>query len=132
LEGEKKGYLKNGRVLAGNEKLRELSKRNQKGKTVRLTASQREHVKEAILKGAARAGEQVIALAVCSNHVHLVIRYTGKTIERTVRRLKNAGYFALRKAGFEGRVWTRGYDKRFCFDQRSLGERVSYVKGHGG
>jgi len=37
---------------------------------------------------------------------------------------------ALQKSGYDGKVWTRGYDKRFCFDQKGLRERTKYVEGH--
>ena len=60
----------------------------------------------------------------------VVIAEGGQRIERVVSRLKSAGYYALREGGFRGRVWTRGYDKRFCFDEESLRTRVDYVKGH--
>jgi len=130
LEGEKKGYVKKGQVREGNEKLREKSKRNQKQVTVRLARRQRAVVSEAIPAGAARTGENILAIAVLSNHVHVVVRYNGRPIGRTVSRLKNAAYFALRKDGFASRVWTRGYDKRYCFDEESLRARVDYVKGH--
>jgi hypothetical protein len=53
-----------------------------------------------------------------------------RPIEETVRRYKNASTVALREKGLEGRVWTRGYDKRFCFDEASLEERIRYVQGH--
>jgi hypothetical protein len=59
-----------------------------------------------------------------------VVDYVPRPIEDLVRRYKNAGYFALRKEGFVGRVWTRGYDKRFCFDEKALKERIRYVEGH--
>jgi len=67
---------------------------------------------------------------VCSNHVHIVVGYDGRPIEETVRRYKNVSTVALREKGLEGKVWTRGYDKRFCFDEASLEERIRYVKGH--
>lgn len=29
-----------------------------------------------------------------------------------------------------GRVWTKGYDKRYCFDEKALRERIAYVERH--
>jgi REP element-mobilizing transposase RayT len=130
LEGEKKGYVKKGQILEGNETLREKSKRNQKDATVRLSKKQRSVVSEAILAGAARTGENVFAIAVLSNHVHIVVHYNGKPIGRTVSRLKKTAYYAMRECGFRGRLWTRGYDRRYCFDEESLRARVDYVKRH--
>ena len=58
------------------------------------------------------------------------VGYDVRPIEETVRRYKNASTVALREKGLEGKVWTRGYDKRFCFDEASLEERIRYVQGH--
>ena len=131
LEGEKKGYVKKGRVLEGDEKLRERGRQNQKHSTVRLARRQRVIIKEAILAGAASTGEDILAIAVSSNHVHVVLHNNGRPIWRTVSRLKNAGFQAMREQGFKGRLWTRGYDKRYCFDEGALRSRVDYVKRHG-
>lgn len=39
---------------------------------------------------------------------------------------------ALHNNGVIGKVWTNGYDKRFCFDTDSLTMRIEYVKRHSG
>jgi len=67
---------------------------------------------------------------VCSNHVHAVVGCDGQDIEEIAGRFKNAGRVALKDVGFEGKVWTRGYDKRFCFDEKDLRARVAYVNKH--
>ncbi len=49
------------------------------------------------------------------------------------QRQKNAAAFdrvALQAKGFVRRVWTRGYDKRYCFDEKSLKDRMDYVGRH--
>jgi len=67
---------------------------------------------------------------VYSSHVHLVVGYVGKNIGRLVGRYKAAGRKALENDGLTGKVWTRGYDKRFCFDEKDLRARVAYVNRH--
>ena len=64
--------------------------------------------------------------------MHAVIGEGGKPIGKVVSRLKSAAYYALRERGIDGRMWTRGYDKRFCFDEISLEDRVTYVMRHKG
>ena len=130
LQGDKRGYVKDGKVLRGNYKLREINKINQKGSKVKLSKSSREIVKKAILQEALRIGHTIYAIEICSNHVHLVAEYDGSEIGDAVSRYKNAGYFALRKIGFKGRVWTKGFDKRYCFDEGELKARIDYVNGH--
>ena len=66
----------------------------------------------------------MLALAVCSNHIHIVLSYTGKPIEKTVGRLKNAARVALHKNGLEARVWSKGFDKK------AFKNRVNYAWKH--
>jgi len=49
-------------------------------------------------------------------------------IEKVVAYYKTAGRLALKGMGCTGKVWTRGYDKRFCFDRASLRRRIEYVQ----
>lgn len=98
---------------------------------MRLNRRQKENVRAAIVDCALKAGERLLAIAVQSNHVHVVVGSGGKDVGRVASRLKNAGYFSLREEGFEGRVWARGYDTRFCFDEAALRARIGYVEGHG-
>jgi hypothetical protein len=36
----------------------------------------------------------------------------------------------LKKTGLMKRVWTRGFDKQFCFNDRVLEKRIKYVLRH--
>jgi hypothetical protein len=47
-----------------------------------------------------------------------------------VRHYKGSAQAALRKVGVAGRIWTKGFDKRYCFDQQTLQNRINYVKSH--
>jgi len=38
----------------------------------------------------------------------------------------------MRQALNCGRIWTSGYDKRFCFDENELNTRIDYVQRHAG
>ena len=97
---------------------------------VRLNKWEGAAVREAILEARKRYGQKIPAIAVRLNHVHLVCEYVDVPIGRVVGYYKNAGRKALKRMGFEGRLWTRGYDKRFCFDEAALAERIRYVQGH--
>jgi REP element-mobilizing transposase RayT len=130
LQGDKRGYVKKGEVLKGDAGRERVKRARQKRKTVRLKKEQRRVVERAIVDEMRRVGTRVHAISVWSNHVHIVAECSEMAIEDFVRRCKNAAYYALRREGFEGRVWTRGYDKRFCFDEKSLKDRVGYVQRH--
>ena len=64
-----------------------------------------------------RLEQQILALTVQTWHVHVVV---GATHEDAAR-------WGVRS----GRpIWSRHYDKRFCFDRESLVRRVRYVERH--
>lgn len=131
LQGDKRGYVKYGKVLGENKSLREANIAYQRSRAVKLKRDEREIVRKAIENEAGMLGQEIYAPSVCSNHVHVVVDNIDEPIDRTAGRYKRAGTMALRRNGFEGRVWTKGYDKRFCFDKKALREKVKYVKRHG-
>jgi REP element-mobilizing transposase RayT len=130
LQGDERGYVKKGKILGENPKLKKANVESMPRNEVRLNKKQQEIVKEAIIKEAEKTKEEILALAVCSNHIHMVLRYAIKPIEKTAGLFKNAARVALQKEGFVGRVWTRGYDKRYCFDEKSLKNRIEYINKH--
>ena len=130
LQGDERGYVKHGKIMSGDPKILEASRRLQKSAPVKLDSEQRAIAHQAILDEAKRIGHTIEALVVCSNHVHLAARPCREPIEEIVSRYKNIAMFALRKHGQVGRIWTRGFDKRFCFTPDSLNQRIEYVKKH--
>ena len=102
-----------------------------KGPAVRLRRKEKEIVREALVEAAKRFKQRLRGIAVHSNHVHIVCEYVEVPIGVLVGHYKNAGRKALKKSGFEGRVWTRGYNKRYCFDEKALQDRIEYVQRHG-
>jgi len=130
LPGDERGYVKHGKTLAGDSRILKASQERQKSAIVKLDSRQKTYVRRAILDEAERIGQTIEALAVCTNHVHLVARPSRESIEAAVSRYKNVAMFALRKQNHLGRLWTRGFDKRFCFDERSLKDRIEYVQRH--
>lgn len=130
LQGDMRGYVKKGKVLRGNENLQKTNRKYQKDKSVRLTKANRQIVRKAILKEAERLGQTIYSMAVCSNHVHIVANRIDEKIGKVAGRYKRAGTVALKGKGFIGKVWTKGFDKRFCFDEKSLRDKIDYVRRH--
>jgi REP element-mobilizing transposase RayT len=130
LQGDKRRYVKDGEILQADKELEEANKRQQKSGTVRLTNEQKNIVKEAILKEAQRIGQEVLAILVFSNHVHIVVGSTNESIENTVSRYKNVATCALKKTGLTERIWTRGFNKRFCFSSEEVKQKIAYVCNH--
>lgn len=130
LQGDKRGYVKNGKILCKNDALLQSNLKRLKNPATRLDAEHCAIVKRAIIKKSQEIRQQIYAIAVCSNHVHIVAQRIDESIEKVVSYYKNSARVALREKGFVGRVWTRGFDKRFCFDRDELESKIKYVKDH--
>lgn len=130
LQGDERGFVKNGQVLPANRVLKEFNSEMQKYETVKLDSQQQKVTEQAILEKAKAIGQKIFALAVCSNHVHIVLENTFEPVGKIASCYKNAARVALRKHGFNKRLWTRGFDKRYCFNSNDLNRRAQYVIKH--
>jgi hypothetical protein len=130
LQGDKRKFVKDGRVLPPDSNLAESNLRNLQKPPVSLTSIQKQIVYHAIIEKSLQLRQKILALSVRNYHVHFVVAYDGTPIENSVRHYKNVALVALRKNGFTGRVWATGFNKGFCFDERSLQNRINYVNRH--
>ena len=130
LQGDKRGFVKGGKILSGNKVLESINKTKQKAKKVRLSKKDIEIIENALLKKTKQLNQKVYALAVCKNHIHLVLENIELAIGNVVIHYKRACKAALAKNGFKGKAWTGGYDKRYIYEQKSLDKRINYVKRH--
>ncbi|MFB0524407.1 MAG: hypothetical protein ACETVZ_02635 [Phycisphaerae bacterium] len=130
LQGDNRGYVKDGKILPGNQQILLANRRLQRSETIKLNPEQRAIVHQAILDEAKRIVQKIDAIAVCEHHVHIVARPCQESIPQIVSRYKNVAMFALCKNAQIGRVWTRGFDKRFCFTEEDLKHRIDYVSKH--
>jgi REP element-mobilizing transposase RayT len=130
LQGDKRPYVKDGRTLPANEPLADANKEALAKEPVRFNRQHCQIVEEAIRQKAVQFGQQIYALVVCYNHLHLVVGYVPKPIDFVVQHYKAAGLVALRKVGIHGKVWTKGFYTRYCFDEATLQQKIKYVNGH--
>ncbi len=130
LQGDERGYVKDGQILEANEALHKANTEAQKDATVKLSKESRQVVKDAILKEAKELGQEIHAISVRSTHVHIVGSWVDEKIEKVAGRYKKAATDALRENGFAGTVWTKGFDKRYCFSEKDLQQRINYVERH--
>ena len=130
LPGDKRGYVKDGQILQGDEVMLQLCKKLQKGPTIQLNKQEKEIVYQAISQETRRISQKVEALAVCTNHVHLALRLHQESIGRVVSRYKSGATRALHRNGRSDRIWTTGFDKRFCFTETEMAERIAYIQNH--
>ena len=130
LQGDARGYVNNGKICSENICLRIANETSKTQSSIRLSDSQRQLIKEAILNKAESVRQAVHALTVRKDHVHLVVGYTPVPIPKIAAIYKAAARMALKEYGFQGKLWTKGYDKRFCFDAETLKRRIKYVEKH--
>jgi len=130
LRGDERGFVANGQVLIGSPEVLQADRNRQKSPSVRLNRREIELVRQAIFSEAERIGHEVEALTVCTNHVHLVARPHSECVEELVGRYKSLTTRALWQYGRYGRIWTKGYDKRFCFSEEEFAARIKYVQNH--
>jgi REP element-mobilizing transposase RayT len=130
LQGDKKGYVKNGITLGENARLEKTNRQLLKHDKIIIPKNLRKTVENAILKEAEQIGQKIYAIAICSNHVHIVVESTNERFWYSIGRLKRAATKALREYGFVDKVWTKGYDKRYCYSQDELETRIKYVQRH--
>jgi len=130
LQGDKRGYVKNAKTLAQNDKLKSANQRQQKYPMVKLNSEQKQIVQDSIVEEARRINHEIFAITVCSNHVHIVAGVSEESIEQAVHRYKYSATLALRKFGSQCKIWSKGFDKRFCFTDKELEGKIRYVQGH--
>ena len=130
LQGNKKGYVKNGTILKANAQLEKSNEELLKHNKIKIPQGLRIVVKNAILKEAEEIVQKVYAIVVCSNHVHIVVASIGKVCGYSVGRFKKAATTELRKYGFNNKVWTKGFDKRYCYNEQELENKIRYVQRH--
>ena len=130
LQGREQGFVKDGSLRGANPVLMKSNIRNLRDGAVRLNREQRTIVEKAIIEASKRFGQKILAIAVYSNHIHIVCEYVDVPISVVTGYYKYASRVALKKCGVKGRVWTKGYDKRFCFSEKDLRARIAYVNKH--
>ena len=130
LPGDERGYVENGQILPGDTQILKRNMNRQKCPTVRLNAQEKEIVQRVILAEAEKIGHEIQALVVCANHVHLLALPHSVSIEDTVARYKSLTTRTLWQCGRKGRIWTKGYDKRFCFTEEEIVRRKQYIENH--
>jgi len=131
LPGDERGYVNNqGQTLPGNKGLLQISKERQKYPTVKLNKQEKKIAEQIILDEARKIGHQIIALAVCTNHIHLLAKPHQQSIDNIIGRYKSITTRAFWGYGRKGKIWARGFDKQFCYTIKELTARINYIQKH--
>ena len=130
LQGDKRKYVKNGQILPPNPSLEKSNKQNMLFPQVSLTHTQREIITKAILAESEELDQQIFAISIRKNHVHLAADCNFISPRAAVSHYKNAARLAMQTSGFTGRLWTKGFSVRYCFNPEQLNAIIAYVKNH--
>jgi len=71
---------------------------------------------------------KLLAVSIESWHVHWLIDHGYDAVATMVGRLKTR----MRQHLKRGRIWTQGYDARYCFTEREVQARCRYIQRHRG
>jgi hypothetical protein len=83
---------------------------------------------DALRRAADEFGYALLAASIESWHAHWLIDHGRDAVARMAGRLKTR----MRQALARGRIWTTGYDARYCFDPDALARRRAYIQRHRG
>ena len=130
LQGDERGYIKDGERLEPNPNLKQSNLSSLNQQIIKLTPQQKCTARDAIVDEAKRINHKIYAIAVCTNHIHLIAENNYTPIYQAVKRYKNVATAALKQTGLNTKIWTRGFDKRYCFTEKELTNRIEYVNKH--
>jgi hypothetical protein len=128
LRGDARGWVERGVIKPPEPKLEEADRSSLKFPPFRFAELELTPVRDAISRAITeRCDTKVLAITVQTWHVHVVVGEASLPIHSIVKCLKDAARWLLR---IDRPIWTTGYDKRFCFDERTLLARIAYVERH--
>lgn len=130
LQGDRRGWVKDGKIFQPDTGLEHSNQQNMKTSKMILSKEQKEITYEAICNESIALNQKIFAHKVCSNHVHIVAETIDLAIGRVVSHYKNAVRLTLQDNGFDGKLWTKGFDKRYCINDEELNARIQYVRNH--
>ncbi len=130
LQGDRRRYVKDGRILDPNPSLENKNKEGMKYPKVSLTTAQREIIERALIEESALLNQKICVISVGRNHIHLVTDCNFILAASAVSHYKNAARLSMKSNGFLGRLWTKGFSVRYCFDENQLNKVIQYVNRH--
>ena len=127
LRGDARRWVAKGAVMAPDLALEAADRGRLRYPPFAFPGAQRPKAGACIGRAILEMGGQVHALHVGRWHMHFVIGYMQVPLSEIVKATKEAVRVGL---GYRRAIWAAGYDKRFCFDARSLANRIEYVRKH--
>jgi hypothetical protein len=128
LRGDERGWVDDGSLMAPSPHLEAADRARLKHEPFLLASQDFLRIGQMIGDSLRqRMGLRILALTVQTWHVHLVVASTTHEVSAIAKCAKDAVRWGLRP----GRpIWTDDYDKRFCYDEPTLANRIVYAERH--
>ena len=128
LRGDQRGWVDDGQILPPNPILEDDDGRRMKHSVFLFDRDRLLDVGDYVGSSLSERLElRILALTVRTWHVHLLTGSTNHDIAKIAKCAKDAVRWGLRP----GRpIWSDGYDKRYCFDEASVWNRMRYIERH--
>jgi hypothetical protein len=128
LPGDLRGYVDHGQILPGDPMLVASAQTHMLGDPVYLSVDEQRRAFDALLAAAHEFAYQLFAVTLESWHAHILLDHRADPVATAAGRLKTR----IRQALDRGRLWTTGYDKRYCFTDAQIHARTQYIHRHPG
>jgi REP element-mobilizing transposase RayT len=125
------GFIEPHTLHAGDPVRKRMAEERQKHPPVRLDAVMQAVVIETIGRCRAESGWQLAAASIEATHTHLLVTYTERDIDTTVKWLKDQTTKAIhRGTSHAGPVWCKGRWRAFVFDPEVWRNTRAYIQRH--
>jgi len=125
------GYIEPHQLHTGDPIRKRMAEERQKHPPVILTGPMIEVVSETLARCAANSDWNVAAASVESTHTHLLLTYTERDVDNTVKFLKDQFTKSIhRRSSHAGPVWCKGCWRAFIFDLDVWNNTCRYIERH--
>ncbi|MBX7105561.1 MAG: hypothetical protein K1X57_15870 [Gemmataceae bacterium] len=128
LRGDRRGWIDDGRLMPPNPALEDADRARLKHPMYLFPPDELLQVGTMIGNSiTSRLGLPIYALTVQTWHIHLLTGPGPHTPADIMKCAEEAVRYGLKP----GRpIWTADYDKRYCFDETALHNRINYIERH--
>ena len=128
LRSDQRGWVDDGQVLPPNPLLEDDDRKRMKHAVYLFERDRLLDVGGFIGKSLSeRLTIRLWAMTVQTWHVHLLVGPTSHAVADIAKCAKDAVRWGLRP---DRPIWSDGYDKRYCFDDTSVWNRIRYIERH--
>jgi REP element-mobilizing transposase RayT len=128
LRGDHRGWVDEGKIFPPHPALESADKSRMNDNLWIFTPNELLPTGRAIVHSLrTRLNLELLAFTLQPTHSHFLVAPTNHDVADVAKCAKNAARYHLRP---NRRIWTAGYDKRFCFDQPSVTTRTHYIERH--